>query len=187
MPQVSAQGRAEVWMHLLQVAGEVLHHCMYSVQGYQLSFPALHAGATTVTRAHELAVAGLMGTQPFQTVLRSLVPPRLRPLASLTLSRCQLPEPGMLEGCSALHTVTDLLLKSCSSPTASFSSALAALLGNIPRLEQLTVEACLEPEDPFPACLQALSGPGPTFLSLRNNSLSDLPEGCSWEGEARQY
>lgn len=177
----------------MQVAGQMLGRCLYSVQGREDLFPRVLYSYywLEVPPAHELAIFGADSTeplqlsQPFQAVLASLVPPRL-PLRCLHLVNCQL-QPAALQlpqDCRALAAVSVLSLLSCFSPAASFSDSLATLLQHIPGLEQLAVEGCLQPGDPFPVCLLDLAGP--THLSLRSNGLQDLPEGACWAGEPGQ-
>ncbi|PRW58052.1 leucine-rich repeat-containing [Chlorella sorokiniana] len=62
----------------------------------------------------------------------------------------------------------------------TFDAALAALLQHTPRLQSRSVVDCLEEEEPFPDSLRTLAGP--TFLSLSDNHLEDLPEGPCWAG-----
>lgn len=161
----------------MQVDGKVFQRCMYSMQGRKPSFPSTSLAAVREAKAGELALAGLL----LRAVLPALLPPRL-PLLGLSLANCQL-QPAQLHGCSGLCAVTELVLSNCTGPAGRLNAALAALVQRTPRLERLTIEACLQPDDPFPTCLQTLSGP--TYLSLKGNGLvdEDIPEARCWAGE----
>ena len=65
----------------------------------------------------------------------------------------------------------------------SLDGGLDALLQHTLQLRQLSVESCLQPDSPFPESLPTLCGP--TFLSLFDNNLSDLPDGPCWAGGSR--
>lgn len=135
----------------MQVAGQVLQRCMYSVQGRQGSFPYSSIGV--LAHPHGLKIDGTDGaelSQSLQALLASLMPAQ-QPLHCLHLSSCRL-QPGALQGCSALGTVSELKLWGCCSPAAGLNDALAMLLQHTPRLERLTIERCLQWQ-PFPAAL----------------------------------
>lgn len=174
----------------MQVVGQAMRFCRYSVQDRQHSFPIAGIFYDRLYQPHELAISGANAdlsqpprdaelSQPFQAVLASLVPPH-QPLRCLSLSKCQL-QPAALQDCSALGALSELHLRHCCGQATSLSDALAPLLQQTPRLERLTLHACMQQGDPFPASLLALSGP--TFLSLTENFLEGLPEGPCWAGE----
>lgn len=153
---------------------------MYNVRCWDSIYdePALTIGGPAVAR--ELTVHGLMGWRSLQATLASLAPAN-QSLHALSLTNCWLQPP--LHACPGLSSVTELSLEQCNPPAGAQlddNAALAALLQQMPQLERLTVRSCLQHGDPFPGCLANLSGP--TFLSLADNCLDDLPEGTAWAG-----
>lgn len=153
---------------------------MYNVRCWDSIYdePALTIGGPAVAR--ELTVHGLMGWRSLQATLASLAPAN-QSLHALSLTNCWLQPP--LHACPGLSSVTELSLEQCNPPAGAQlddNAALAALLQQMPQLERLAVRSCLQHGDPFPGCLANLSGP--TFLSLADNCLDDLPEGTAWAG-----
>lgn len=151
---------------------------MYTIQWLGDSYctpPDLAVGSSSDVL--ELMVDGLLGRRPFQAALASLMPPN-QPLHSLSMSNSRLMPP--LDGCPALGAVTELWINRCTSPVGSFSAALEALLPQAPQLRHLTVQACLEHDDPFPESLR--NATGLSHLCLAGNDLDALPEGPCWAG-----
>lgn len=165
-------------MMQLQVDGHICVHCTCNAAGEERNFGSRSACAGWPAESSELAVGGLIGSTPFQAVLASLVP-RHQALDAVSLSSCQL-IPAAFQARSALRSLTELTSAGCTSPDGGLDAALGALLPNTTQLQRLSVQRCLQLDDPFPESLRTLAGP--TSLSLSDNSLMELPEGPCWAG-----
>ena len=166
----------------MQVASYTCQHCTFTTPAIARQCPHILVGITACTgcsdERSELSVWGLKASEASQPLLAALLP-RHQSLDALSLLGCQLDLPAF-EGCSTLRSVTELVLNGCTGPGGSLDAGLAALLLRTPQLRRLTVQGCLQPDDPFPDSLRAFSGL--SFLFLAGNALEDRPEGPVWAG-----
>lgn len=133
-------------------------------------------GVTDMPSLQQLLAAGL--PQPSQ-------------LRRLGLFNSMLSAPALL-GCPFLGPLTELILSGCTFSDGGAAPALEALLQQAPRLQNLSLVACLNHQpfpsaQPFPPAL--VSRTGLQRLSLQINDLADLPPGpylsSEWGGAAR--